>query len=41
MTDILASGISATTKYDNRTENAEKVLPRLDMRLLQQTCNTY
>ena len=34
MTDILASGISATTKYDNRTENAEKVLPRLDMRLL-------
>ena len=34
MTDILASGISAITKYDNRTENAEKVLPRLDMRLL-------
>lgn len=34
MTDILASGVSAVTKYDNRTENAEKVLPRLDMRLL-------
>jgi hypothetical protein len=34
MTYLIPSGKTAIDKYDNRTVNAEKVLPRLDMRLL-------
>ena len=34
MTYLIPSGKTAIDKYDNRTVNAEKVLPRLDMRLI-------